>query len=259
LQTNYEANFHGLVVEFSDIRTRTVISHIEVSSDGEFSAARVPFGDYMVRVTTYHGDPVTQQIVTINNSVTPIDIRMPDRKPVPSGRTVSMRELQNPPARQAIDASMAAQRFAASGNYDKAAGELEKALRVSPDFAVAHSSLGVQYLRLGRHDAAAGEIRRAIEIGGPNPRDLSNLAFALLATEHFPEAAANARAALKLQKDFPAAHYVLGLALVLEPETRGEGIAHLEEAAPRLESARRALAALGQKRFSEPSRRVCHN
>ena len=50
---------------------------------------------------------------------------------------------------------------------------------------------------------------------------------------------------MKLRKDEAAAHLVLGLALVLEPETRGEGIAHLEEAALTLPSARRTLEALG--------------
>jgi len=37
---------------------------------------------------------------------------------------------------------------------------------------------------------------------------------------------------------------VLGLTLVLEPGTRGEGMAHLEEAAKTLDSARRAIAAV---------------
>ena len=83
-----------------------------------------------------------------------------------------------------------------------------------------------------------------MEIAGPNVQDLSNLAFAQIAQERFGEARATAREALKLRKDHAPAHYVLGLALVVETATRGEGMAHLEEAAKTLESARRAIAAL---------------
>jgi hypothetical protein len=75
-------------------------------------------------------------------------------------------------------------------------------------------------------------------------RDRASLAFAQLAQERFGDAAATARDALRLRKDSAAAHYVLGLTLVLEPSTRGEGMAHIEEAAQTLESARKALAVL---------------
>jgi Flp pilus assembly protein TadD len=176
----------------------------------------------------------------------PIELRLPGGPKLPTGGTVSVRQLRNPPRRQALDAAAAAQRFADSGKFDRAAVELEKAVRISPEFAPAHSSLAVQYLRMGRYEAAEVEIRRAIELAGPTVADLSNLAYAQLAMERFPEAMETARAALKLRRNFPAAHFVLGMALVLEPETRGEGVAHLEEAAKTLESARRTLAALGR-------------
>jgi tetratricopeptide (TPR) repeat protein len=234
----------GYFVQLSNSATRTSIDRIEVASDGGFFVRHVPFGDYVVRVTTFHGDTLAQQFVTINQHVPLIELRMPGLPKSPTGGTVSVRELRNPPRRQALDATAAAQRFAASGKFDRAAVELEKAVRISPGYAPAHSILAVQYLRLGRHEAAEVEIRRAIELAGPTAIDLSNLAYAQLALERFPEAAENARAALKLRRDLPAAHFVLGMALVLEPETRGEGVAHLEEAAKTLESARRALEAM---------------
>jgi tetratricopeptide (TPR) repeat protein len=125
---------------------------------------------------------------------------------------------------------------------------LEKALQISPEYAVSHSNLGAQYLKMGKPREAQAEIARAIEIAGPNPSDLGNLAFAHLAQEHIAEAMDAARQALKMQKNHPAAHYVLGITLILAPATRGEGMAHLEEAAKTLESARRAIAAIEQLR-----------
>lgn len=236
----------AFVIELTHLSTRQTIGHIEVGMSGEFTARHVPVGDYLARVTTLHGETVAQQFVTVGQMTSQMDLHLPEPPRRPAGTTISLRELRNPPRRKAIDASLAAQRFSESGQYGKAAAELEKAVRISPDYAVAHSNLGAQYLRLQRYEEAAVEIRRALEIAGPNPNDLSNLAYAHLALERFDEAAAAAREALKLKKDAAAAHHVLGLTLVLQPATRGEGMAHLEEAAKTLTVSRRALAALGR-------------
>jgi tetratricopeptide (TPR) repeat protein len=246
VHTGVDVPVQGYFVQLSNLSTRVTIDRIEVASDGGFYARYVPYGDYVVRVTTFHGDTLTQQFITINQHGAPIELRLPGPARSPTGKTVSVRELRNPPRRQALDAAAAAQRFADSGKFDRAAAELEKAVRISPEFAPAHSGLAVQYLRLARYEAAEAEIRRAMELAGPTAIDLSNLAYAHLAMERFGEAAENARAALKLRRDLPAAHFVLGMALVLEPETRGEGVTHLQEAAKTLESARRTLAALGR-------------
>ena len=239
-----EPTFDEYVIELTNLTTRVTVSRVEVSMGGDFTVRGLPYGDYLARIATYHGDTVAQQIINIHESVSPIDLRLPPRSPRPTGATVSARELRTPPRRKAVDASVAAQRFSESGRFDQAATELEKAVRISPEYAAAHSNLGVQYLRLKRYADAEAEIRRAIEIAGANPHDLANLAFAQLGQERFADAAATAREALKLRKDAPTGHLVLGLALVLEPETRGEGIAHLEEAAKTLDSARRTLEAL---------------
>jgi tetratricopeptide (TPR) repeat protein len=248
LRAGNEPVVHGYLIELNNLATHATIDRIEVAADGEWSARHVPFGDYLVRVTTYHGDTIAQSFVSVNQQIAPVELHLPAPPASPSGGTVSLRELRNPPRRQAVDLSEAAQRFAGSGRFDRAASELEKAVRISPDYAAAHSNLAVQYLRLGKNREAEAEVRLAMEIAGPNVQDLSNLAFAQLSQERFGEAKASAQAALKLAKGHAPAHLVLGLTLVLEPETRGEGMAHLEAAAKTLESARRAIAALSAKR-----------
>ena len=160
---------------------------------------------------------------------------------------MSLRELRHPPAAKALAAFAAAQRFAESGHYDRAAEELQKAASISPEFAPAHANLGVQYLRMRRFEDARAEIERALSLGGPNARDLSNLSFALAALQRVPEAIDAARAALRLDKQSASAHYLLGYLLTMSPETRGEGIAHLEVAAKSMASARQALETLEKR------------
>ena len=235
-------DLHGYLIELEQFGKHGNTIRADVEPDGDFVFRNIPAGDYMLRVTNYHGQSISQQFVSIQDRTSSLDVRLPAEAPSPTGTTVSFRELRHPPSRKALNASVAAQRFADSGNYDRAAGELEKAVRISPDFAPAHSNLAVQYLRMQRYEEAKAEIERAIAIAGPNARDLSNLAFADMALLRVAEAADAAKAALKLEPGNAAAHYMLGSVLCVNRQTRGEGIAHLEVAAKTLESARKALA-----------------
>ena len=217
----------------------------DVQGNGNFELRDVPYGDYTVRITTYQGEPVAQQLVSIHDRTAPLELFFPSRPAQPTGGTVSMNELRHPPARKAVEAAIAAQHFSEEGRSAEAAGALEKAVRISPDFAVAHSNLAVQYLRMRRFEEARDEIQRSMEIAGPNPRDLSNLAYTLVQLERLPEAAESARQALAIDRNCAPAHYMLGAILAINPQTRGEGIAHLEVAAKTMDSARKALTQLG--------------
>jgi tetratricopeptide (TPR) repeat protein len=245
LHSDTEIVLQGFVAELDTLSPLGATERVDVSSTGDFSFHNIPFGDYTLRITTYYGDEISQQFVSVHERATPLDVRLPSHAPEPSGATVSMAELRHPPARKAVQALVAAQRFSESGRVDKAAGELEKAVRLSPDFAQARSNLGVQYLRMQRFADAREEIQRAIEIGGPNPRDLANLAFTFVQLSRLPEAADAARKALDIDRNCAPAHYILGSILAVNPGTRAAGIAHLEFAARTMDSARRALEHLG--------------
>ena len=78
-----------------------------------------------------------------------------------------------------------------------------------------------------------------MEIAGPNPRDLLNLAYTLVQLERLPEAAESARQALAIDRNCAPAHDMLGAILAINPQTRAEGIAHLEVAAKTMDSAAR--------------------
>ena len=51
-----------------------------------------------------------------------------------------------------------------SGRYEEAVASCREALRIKPDYAEAHSNLGVMLAALGRLDEAAGALRRALEL-----------------------------------------------------------------------------------------------
>ena len=137
---------------------------------------------------------------------------------------------------------MEAQKLSKAGRYQDAAIALEKAIKVSPTFAEAHTNLAVQYLRLGQLEKAREQAGLGMEIAGPNIRDLTNLAVAEWSLGRKTEALQFARAALRLDQRALGAHYVVGSLLVLNPNTLLEGLHHLELAAEKLPSAAQKLA-----------------
>jgi tetratricopeptide (TPR) repeat protein len=163
-----ERMLHGYVIHLETLGAHvTSEPQADVQSDGEFSLRNVPYGEYLLKVTSYQGDAVSQQFVSIHERSSLLEVTLPEGAPTPSGGTVSFTELRHPPAKKAVRIAAAAQQFAVSGHTERAAEELQKALEISPDYAAAHSNLGVEHMRLRRFDAARAEIERAIEIAGP--------------------------------------------------------------------------------------------
>lgn len=243
-----DLTLHGYVVELESTGPRAGSPpQADVHSDGEFALRNVPYGEYVLKVKTFRGDDVAQQFVSIHERTNPIEVRLPEAPATPTGRVVSFAQLRHRPARKAVRAAATAQHLAETGRTADAAAELEKALRLSPDYAAAHSNLGVQYLRLGRYDDARAEIERALAVAGPNAVDYGNLAFAYAGLQRLGDAVATARRALALDRNAAPAHYLLGAILALTPATRSEGVAHLEAAADKLPSARKELEKWSQR------------
>jgi Flp pilus assembly protein TadD len=213
--------------------------------DGNFQLRGLNSGEYVLRVLSVRGDLLHQEMVTVRRNTGTLAVRIPasGRQPSAPG-TISMTQLRHPPERKAYQAVVSAQRLAAAGQVEKAVEELEKAIRISPEYADAYNNLAVQHLRMGRFEEADAELTRSIAIAGPSPAALGNLAYAQSRLHRLPEAVAYARAALHLDSGFAQAHLILGLILVNDPRTRTESIQHLERAAATLPSARDALEKL---------------
>ena len=237
--------FHEYSVELADVSPGNDRYRADVQFDGSFQLRDILSGQYILRVNGLHGELVHQELVTVGRQTGLLSVRLP-----PSGRTpslpgtISVTELRHPPAHKALQAMASAQRFSESGQTEKAVEALERAIRISPEYADAYNNLAVQHMRMGLFGQAAGELARAIAIAGPKPQQLSNLAFAQCRLNQIPEAIASARAALHMDPSSPQAHLILGSILAGDPGARAEAIAHLERAAETLPSARALLERL---------------
>lgn len=245
LRSEEPVPLHEFRVELADLNHSGDTHRADIGFDGSFQLRDVRSGTYMLRVATFRGDLVHQEVVSVTPQAGILTVRLPasTRKPSAPG-TISMTQLRHPPARKALQAVLAAQRFSEAGETEKAVEELEKAIRVSPQYADAYNNLAVQHIRMGRFEEACGELAHAIAIAGPSQVQLSNLAYAQSRLNRFPEAIASARAALRLDSGSPQAHLILGSILALDPRTRAESIPHLERAAETLPSARATLEKL---------------
>jgi tetratricopeptide (TPR) repeat protein len=240
----------GYFVELYDVSNRREVHHEFVHPDGSFAFRNVPYGDYEIRVTNSGGEVVQQQFIAVNGATPPVELRLRHeavQRP-PSG-PVSLTQLKHPPARKAYGAFVAAERLSEAGQYARAAEELEKAIRISPEYAEAYTNLAAQHVRMGRYEEAVSDAKRAMELTRPNAVDLCNMAFALSRLQRYAEALDSARTAVRLEPGNDKAHYLLGTLLVRDWRTLREGITHLErsvESVPaaqaNLDLAKRALA-----------------
>jgi tetratricopeptide (TPR) repeat protein len=241
----------GYLAALEDMASHAAAGKAEIASDGEFRLHDVPYGEYVLKIENYYGNVIAQSLVLVDagNAAPVIYLPKEDAARPPSGG-VSAARLQHPPAKKALDAFIEAQKASRSGDYAKAARELERAIAISPEFADAYSNLGAQYIRLGRYEDGVSAISRAMEVGQASALDLGNLACAQLALHRLDDAERSASAALRMDPANPSAHYVLGTVLANNPKTLREGIAHLEKAAPTITVARlnlrRAKAALAR-------------
>jgi tetratricopeptide (TPR) repeat protein len=249
LRSDSTVAYHDYLVEIADLGRSTDTTRTEVQFDGTFQLRDIHPGTYTLRVTTLHGEIVHQELVTVAPQTGPLTVRLPTPRVKPSAPgTISFTQLQHPPSQKAFQAMAAAQRYSDSGQTEKAVEELEKAVRISPEYADAYTNLAVQHIRMGRFEEACEEFSHAIAIAGPSTSRLSNLAYAQGQLHRFPEAIESARAALRLDPGSPQAHLILGSLLAVDPRTRAESIPHLERAAETMPSARTILEKVREAR-----------
>jgi hypothetical protein len=230
------------VCELEDIGTHQRVARADIGTDNTFTLRNVPAGEYRMTIVDGSGQVVHVDLIGVNEHVPPIQVQLPNREGQrpPSG-PVSFQHLLHPPAHKALAAFTYAQRLSESGDYAHAAAELEKAIRISPDYAEAYNNLAVQYIRLGEFQRAVAEMQHAARIAKPGPVLLCNLAFAQAQLKDYVAAADSARAAIRLDANYDRAHYLLGVLLAGNAQNLAEAKAHLEKAAQTLPSAKRFL------------------
>jgi tetratricopeptide (TPR) repeat protein len=230
------------VVELTDPRSHRTLARADVEPDGAFAMHYVPYGTYTITIVEDGGEPLYSGTVSVHPMTPPVELQLPRRETArPPTGPVSVDQLLHPPAKKAVAAFIAARKFSDRGAYDKAAEELEKAVRISPDYADAYVNLAAQHVHMGRYQQALEELTRAGEMAKPTVILLVDLTFVETMLKRHEDAMRSARQALQLDPSSASAHYLLGSLLAANRNTLPEAIHHLEQAARTMPAAQRTL------------------
>ena len=116
-----------------------------------------------------------------------------------------------------------------SGRVREAIGHYEDALRIKPDYALAHYNIGMALLRLGRQQEAVEHSQQALRLKPDYAEAHNSLGIALMGQGRLQEAIGHYQQALRIKPDFAEAHNNLGLALARAVRVQ-EAIGHYEQA-----------------------------
>src|SRR5262249_8989352 len=109
--------------------------------------------------------------------------------------------------------------------------ELEKSVKLDPEYVEARINLGAQYTRLGRFQEAETQFRKAVLLDPNLGMAQSNLAIALAKQGRLVDAEKRARNALRIEPSNATGEYVLACVLAVNPSTRAEAHVHMRIAA----------------------------
>jgi tetratricopeptide (TPR) repeat protein len=172
----------------------------------------------------------------------PFDLNVPaNQRDWPSGETISAARLRHKIPKEAKRAYDRARKFVNAADHQKAAVELEAAVALDPEFADAHTQLGLEYAKLGRLTEARTSLQRAFEVDPDTWSHPFNLGLVLYLMGDYSAAEGLARKAVQLAGTLPQTQWLLGFLLYNRKETRQEGIVHLEYAARTIPQAKEFL------------------
>ncbi|MDQ3816486.1 MAG: tetratricopeptide repeat protein [Acidobacteriota bacterium] len=196
-------------------------SSIMSSDNGTFIFRRLPEGTYNLTVnagpeyeTAYETVRITEgglrsgrgQAVTVQ-----IQLRLKSNTSVrPS---VASAELASVPA-AARESYLKALSFEQAHEPKKAIEQLERAVKLYPDFALAYNEMGAQYMQLNRLDKAAEAFQSALKIARDAFVPRLNYGYVLLQQKKYAEAEAELRRAIEKNGNSVDAHIYRGRALI---------------------------------------------
>jgi tetratricopeptide (TPR) repeat protein len=177
-----------------------------------------------------------------------LEARSTLRPPRPPAVSVTVRQLLIPP--KAVKEFERWEKSLRSGDVRSAAGHLERAIQIYPNFVEARNNLGASYIDLHDYEKAVVQFHQAIAINPNYQEPYANLSLALFLLQRLPEAEQAARHALDLNPQANGALYNLGRILVAENENTLEAVEALRQASAVYPDARLPLALALSKRGS---------
>jgi Tfp pilus assembly protein PilF len=208
----------GIVVKLDGNVTGT--RRAATDGSGEFAFNSLPASDYSLTIDAGADyEPLRQSVVIYGNTgnvglgnsgdTTKIDVQLRP-KAVPDAI------LFAGVPKEAVDSYKKAMESVHAGNRKKAVEELNGALTIQPNFALALRELGDQYLVLKEWDKVAEATEAYLKLKPEDAHAHLNLGIARYNQKKFDEAEAQLRDAVRLANKDAVAHYYLGMTFVSE-------------------------------------------
>jgi tetratricopeptide (TPR) repeat protein len=180
--------------------------------DGSFRFSQIQAGGYTVVVDAGKEYETVRESVNIDREAStggriiniPIQLRLKaDANPA----------FANVP-KAALDLYQKGAAAAQKGNAKSAVEFLSQAVNAFPNFPVALSELGLQYMKLGQMDKAGETFEALLKLKPADPTAHLNLGIALYNQNKLDPAQTHLREAVKLNNAGSTAHYYLGVTLI---------------------------------------------
>ncbi len=224
---------HNLAVELVNPLNHELVGREQVSGDGTFQIRGVPAGQYEARVVDPYGESVAHEMVTVGNHEGALVLRLPGQPgSTPGGPPVSLSRLQHRVPRSAAREFERSEKVLRKGDLEASRKHLERAVAIDPDFSEAQNNLGARYAAAGEYQRAAQAFAEARRADPASAMAITNLGLMYVHLGRNEEAEAAARAALRLNPQSTRAYYLLGLALGNLDRKPAEALSSLEKAAP---------------------------
>ena len=151
-----------------------------------------------------------------------------ESRPAPGG--ISARTLKHKPSKAARTEFDHGVQSWLKGRSEEAAEHFTEAIRLDPDSVEARMDLGIIYAKTGRPEQALDQDEQGLALE-PNLAILhTNKAAALVMLNRWREAETAARRAVQIDSRSTAAHYMLGLAMLMQDKVTPEVAEHLASA-----------------------------
>jgi len=122
------------------------------------------------------------------------------------------------------------------------AEHLEKMVKLAPDLALAHNSLGTRYVVLREYDKALAEFQKAVALQPTYRLAVDNITVTLCVQHRYGEAEPAARQALQIEPEAASSKYLLGSILINEGKPTEEATKLLRSVQDKYPRARMFLA-----------------
>jgi Flp pilus assembly protein TadD len=193
-----------IVIEHTDAGTRSTVA----DDDGTFLFSNLEGGTYRITIDAGKEFETVRESVYIEDSKVsynlPIYLRLkPEANPAMAGVPRPALELFS----KALEAEQ-------KNDIERAVALLGEAIKLHPDFALAHSELGMIYMRTNQLDQSIEAHKAAIKALPDDPGVQLNYGIALTQKKDFAEAEKQLRRGLKKLDKSSQGHMYLGVSLI---------------------------------------------